>query len=214
MHRPDPMADYPNWLAPRFEHELMLRNRWLELQRRHQQLHPLYPDAYETLRGAYWSGILECEEPAWHGTHVQSRAPLLDVRIQRFLLRVPPVPMCIDKELLRRAFDGMLPDEIRLRPKTPLAGDPVAQQVSNGFWEPRLGAPAQSILQFVDWPTLTDSLQNTRISYQSPQLRAMSLHYWLKGAELPLTDSNLVDYHQPCKNLRLAAGFLPAVSFF
>jgi asparagine synthase (glutamine-hydrolysing) len=183
MHRPDPMAEYPQWLAPKFENDLLLRERWLDLQQTPQKLHPFYPDAYETLRGGYWPGILECEEAAWHGTHVQSRSPLLDVRIQRFLLRVPPVPMCIDKELLRRAMDGMLPDEIRFRRKTPLAGDPVAQQLKNGSWAPRLGIPAQSTLQFVDWPRFTASLQNNPISYQAPELRAISLQYWLKGVE-------------------------------
>jgi asparagine synthase (glutamine-hydrolysing) len=183
VRRPDPMAGYPQWLAPKFEYDLVLRDRWLRLQQAPQKLHPFYPDAYETLGGGYWPGILESEEPAWHGTHVQSRSPLLDVRIQRFLLRVPPVPMCIDKELLRRAMDGMLPDEIRFRPKTPLAGDPVAQQLKNGSWAPRLGMPAQSTRQFVDWPRFTASLQNSPISYQSSELRAISLQYWLKGVE-------------------------------
>ena len=183
VHRPDPMDEYPQWLAPQFENDLLLRKRWLELQQTHRKLHPLYPDAYETLSCGYWSGILECEEPAWHCTHVQSRAPLLDIRIQRFLLRVPPVPLCIDKELLRLSSNGMLPDEIRLRPKTPLAGDPVALQVKNGFWTPTLGIPSQSILRFVDWPRLTASLPNGTISYQSSQLRSISLHYWLKGVE-------------------------------
>ena len=183
IRRPDPMADYPKWLAPQFERDLFLRDRWVELQQCHQKLHPFFPDAYETLRSGYWARILECEEPAWHGTYVQSRSPLLDVRIQRFLLRVPPVPMCMDKELLRRTLDGMLPDEIRLRPKTPLAGDPVAQQLKNGVWKPRPGAPAQSIQRFVEWPTLADRLQTTPISYQSPELRTISLQYWLKGIE-------------------------------
>jgi asparagine synthase (glutamine-hydrolysing) len=182
-YRPNPMAEYPQWLAPKLERDLLLRDRWLDLQQIHERLHPLYPEAYETLRGGYWPAILECEEPAWNGTYVQSRAPLLDVRIQRFLLRVPPVPMCIDKEILRRALDGMLPDEIRLRPKTPLAGDPVAQQVKNGLWEPRLDTPAESTLQFVDWPRFTASQQNNPISYQSAELRAISLQYWLKGVE-------------------------------
>jgi len=182
VHRPDPMAGYPQWLSPRFEHDLLLRDRWLELQQPPQKLHPFYPDAYETLRGGYWPAILECEEPAWHGTHVQSRSPLLDVRLQRFLLRVPPVPMCINKELLRRAFDGRLPDEIRLRPKTPLAGDPVAQQTKNGSWSPTLDKPAR-ILQFIDWRGLDASLQNRPISYRSQELRAISLHYWLKAVE-------------------------------
>jgi asparagine synthase (glutamine-hydrolysing) len=187
LHRvvnpPDSMAEYPQWLAPHFERHLLLRNRWLELQQTQQKFHPLYPNAYETLRCGYWSGILESEEPAWHGTHVQSRAPLLDLRIQRFLLRVPPVPLCINKELLRRALDGMLPDEIRLRPKTPLAGDPVAQQIKNGLWKPMLGAPSQGILRYVDWPKLTASLRNVAISHQSAELRSISLHYWLKGIE-------------------------------
>ena len=64
--------------------------------------------------------MYETEDAAWTGVPVESRAPLLDLRMLRFLLRVPPVPWCMEKELLREAMRGILPEEIRSRPKTPL----------------------------------------------------------------------------------------------
>jgi asparagine synthase (glutamine-hydrolysing) len=177
------MDEYPQWLAPQFEHDVSLRNRWIEFRRPSRKRHPLHPNAYEALDGQYWPGILECEEAAWHGTPVESRAPLLDFRVQRFLLRVPAVPLCVDKELLRRAFVGLLPDEIRLRPKTPLAGDPLVLQLKNGSWVPSVNTPAGKIGRFVDWSRLTVGLRNDSISSRSSYLRPISLHYWLKGVE-------------------------------
>jgi len=41
-------------------------------------------------------------------------------------LSLPSYPWCVDKTVLREAMRGRLPDVIRLRPKTALAGDPLA----------------------------------------------------------------------------------------
>jgi asparagine synthase (glutamine-hydrolysing) len=46
--------------------------------------------------------------------------PFFDMRLVEYVLRTPPVPWRRDKRLLREAMRGRLPEEVRLRPKTPL----------------------------------------------------------------------------------------------
>jgi len=99
----------------------------------------------------------------------------------QFLLRVPPVPLCIDKELLRRAMTGLLPEEVRLRPKAPLAGDPLTIQVGSGKWSPLpLPEPTASARFFVDW---NEVLADGSAACLWRDLRPLLLNQWLKGVE-------------------------------
>ncbi|HET6933116.1 MAG TPA: asparagine synthase-related protein, partial [Candidatus Acidoferrum sp.] len=87
--------------------------------------HPLHPDAFRALHTGYWASVHESEDAGYTGVPLETRTPLLDLRILRFLLRLPPVPWCIDKELGRRAMKGELPEEVLARPKAPLLADPL-----------------------------------------------------------------------------------------
>ncbi len=98
MGRADETLGYPQWLEPRFERELHLRDRWRELQQPAKAVHPLHPEGYASLTGAFWPSVFESEDAGWTGVPVEVRAPLLDQRLLRFLLRVPPVPWCMNKE--------------------------------------------------------------------------------------------------------------------
>ena len=48
--------------------------------------------------------------------------PLMDTRIIRYALSIPPVPWCHHKRVAREAFTGRLPASILHRPKTPVPG--------------------------------------------------------------------------------------------
>ena len=48
--------------------------------------------------------------------------PLMDTRIIRYALSIPPVPWCHHKRVAREAFAGRLPASILQRPKTPVPG--------------------------------------------------------------------------------------------
>jgi asparagine synthase (glutamine-hydrolysing) len=184
FRRRDVMADYPRWLSPRFEAETHLRERWRELMKPAEKTHPWYPDAHATLNGAYWPEILEREDAEWTRTPLESRAPFLDRRLIHFLLRVPPVPLCIDKELLRRAMTGMLPEEVRLRLKTPLAGDPLGLQVRSGSWSPLpLPQPTTAVEFFVNWERLSGILASNSGGALWRDLRPLLLNRWLKDVE-------------------------------
>ena len=70
-------------------------------------------------------GHCEASDPGVTGIPIEARYPFLDVRLVSYLLAIPPLPWCIDKQILRDAMRGTLPETIRLRPKAPLAGDPL-----------------------------------------------------------------------------------------
>jgi len=185
FRRADIMAEYPRWLSPTFEAEMHLRERWRDLMKPLERSHPWYPDAHAILNDAsYWPEILEREEAEWTRSPLESRAPFLDRRLIDFLLRVPPVPLSIDKELLRRAMKRMLPEEVRLRPKVPLGGDPLAAQVRSGIWNPLpLSEPTATARLFVDWGQVSNILANSSGDFLSRDLRPLLLNRWLKGIE-------------------------------
>ena len=56
---------------------------------------------------------------------VEVRHPFFDLRIVNYLLALPPFPLFFEKKLLREAVAGRLPEKIRTRRKSPLAGDPL-----------------------------------------------------------------------------------------
>ena len=179
---PNAMQGYPSWLNREFEGRARTRERWLELRRQPEKVHPWYPDTFATLTSAFWSSVFEREDAVWTGRAMESRSPLLDQRIIRFLLRVPPVPLCIDKELLKRTVEGMLPEEIRLRRKMPLAGDPIKAQIRTGKWHPEEAKFAGAILNYVDGAKMALRLENSaQLSWA--ELPAISLLYFLERLE-------------------------------
>src|SRR6267154_1381681 len=182
--RSDPMNEYPCWLEPHFEHEQHLTERWQELQQPLNSSHPLHPKAHAALSSGFWPSALEQEDSAWTGVAVESRAPLLDQRLVCYLLRVPPVPWCAHKELLRRATHGLLPEEIRVRPKTPLLGDTLTIYAESGTWKPTpLPEPSPQVLTFVNWAKVDASLSSQRSRNLWIDLRPVCVSYWLKTIE-------------------------------
>jgi asparagine synthase (glutamine-hydrolysing) len=182
--RSNEFCDYPEWLDPHFEQELHLRERWRFLQQVPKKLHPLHPEAYAGLGSTYWAGLREGEDAGWTGLPVETRAPLLDERLLRFLLRVPSVPWCMEKELLRCAMRGRLPEVIRLRHKTPLQGDPLLLHAKKHGWKPVLQEEAcQKLRGFVDCKKLGATFSSAQGSSLWANSRPMALHHWLKGIE-------------------------------
>jgi asparagine synthase (glutamine-hydrolysing) len=120
----DPFRAYPPWLNEDFARKHNLRQRWLELKdSRRTSEHPLHPIAYELLHSGICALALELEDAGWQRVNLENRASMLDVRMLTFLLRLPPVPWCMKKELCRRAMKGVLPQRVLSRPKTPFPGD-------------------------------------------------------------------------------------------
>jgi asparagine synthase (glutamine-hydrolysing) len=178
----DALKEFPPWLEPHFVERCNLRERWRELQQSPKTDHPLHPIAIAGLSSKAWSNVFESEDAGWTGVPVELRVPLFDQRLLRFLLRVPPVPWCMEKALLREAMRGMLPEEIRMRPKTPLLDDSLQLFIDSKQWSPMpLPEPAAEIREFVDWNQLGTTLNAAAGSNLWVALRPVSLCYWLKG---------------------------------
>lgn len=144
-------APYPPWLNREFESRLGLRERWERLSREPQSAHPTRPRAHAALQSPYWVRLFEGFDPGVTRRPVEFRHPFFDVRLLEFLLALPPLPWFVDKELLRVALRGVLPDAVRLRPKRPLAGDPLRELARRGevCWRDHL-ALIQGLAYYID----------------------------------------------------------------
>ena len=178
-------AGYPEWLNPEFAARTGLRQRWLELRtRKRNHEHPLHPEAYATLHDRYWGEVLEGEDAGWTGVRLETRAPLLDLRMLTFLLRLPPVPWCMNKELSRQAMRGALPLAVTERPKTPLVKDPLEVCAVHWEWASDLPKEApESLGKFVNWTKWCETSGLFQGSLNWSILRPVSLLYWLKAVE-------------------------------
>jgi asparagine synthase (glutamine-hydrolysing) len=174
----------PVWLRPQFVNKLGLRDRLVELNRGYRHEHPFHPAGYALASQGYWAGVLESEDAAWLGVPLERRAPFLDRRVLEFLLRVPPVPWCMEKELLREAMRTRLPEEIRTRRKTPLLRSPFEAQAERLQWSPLpLPAPHAALREFVDWSILDATLRGIPGSQSWEHLQPVSLNYWVTRVE-------------------------------
>jgi asparagine synthase (glutamine-hydrolysing) len=181
----DSFAGYPEWLNDDFAARANLRQRWLELKnRKNSQEHPLHPEAYEALHEGYWAGVLETEDAGWNRVRLETRAPLLDLRMVTFLLRLPPVPWCVNKELCRKAMRGALPSAVVERPKTPLRKDPLEVCAGRQEWISRLPREApEGLEKFVNWGKWCETFYHSKGSLSWISLRPVSLLHWLKAVE-------------------------------
>jgi asparagine synthase (glutamine-hydrolysing) len=190
----EPELQFPRWLAPDFERLDCLKARWDELKQKPQAVHPIHPYGYFTLTDAFWPYLQDKEEPGRTGLPLDRRSPLLDVRLLRFLLRLPSMPWCANKEIMRQAMKGLLPQSILRRPKTPVTQDVLGLQLRNRTWNPTEEQPlADAASCFIDWPHLKKRLQNAeRATYAElwSYIPPLALNYWLNRVE-KLRDNQL-----------------------
>jgi asparagine synthase (glutamine-hydrolysing) len=115
---------FPEWLDPDLTERLRLHERWLAFSAAAPSPHPVMPRGYSSLRNCIWPALFEEFEPPYTGAALEVRHPFCDIRMLSFLLRVPALPWCRNKYLLRRALRGIVPESVRRRPKTPLIKHP------------------------------------------------------------------------------------------
>src|SRR5262249_61019986 len=81
--------------------------------------------AYEAMVDPSWPDMFARFDPGVTRILLEVRHPFFDLRLVSFLLGLPALPWCSDKELLREAARGILPDAVRVRRKSPLSADPL-----------------------------------------------------------------------------------------
>jgi asparagine synthase (glutamine-hydrolysing) len=121
---------YPEWLDQSFAARMDLPGRWRRLNAKPLNNHPSRPYAFGVLSSVALSFLFESYDPGITRLPLEMRHPLIDVRLVEYLLAVPPVPWCVNKEILRVAMADHLPLSVLNRPKSPLGGDPAIRIVS------------------------------------------------------------------------------------
>jgi asparagine synthase (glutamine-hydrolysing) len=161
----------PAWLLP------PLRERWHEpMPVTDARVHPYRPEAFRGIHSTAWQAVFE----SYSQHPIEFAAPLFDTRLLEFALSLPPMPHFAGKDLLRQAMRGWLPDAVRLRPKTPLPGDPlrVSWPRMSRQWIGTVDA-CDALDPFVDRRILREDLRSGRQSHVRHQAHAIALAQWL-----------------------------------
>ena len=176
------LPHYPAWLNPELERDLSLRERWETSMGAWVANGHTRRTAYEAMIDPSWPNLFEGYDPGATGIPLEVRNPFFDLRLVRFLLALPALPWCSDKELLREAARGILPDAVRLRRKSPLLADPLVAllQQKDSAW----------VDSFEAVPELGRYVERSRIPKVFGEkdawtawihLRPLSLNFWLRS---------------------------------
>ena len=179
--QPSPQSTLPDWL----NEELVVKHALKERFERAfaptaSATHARRPEAHRRLSSQYLSSYLESLDPGITHVALEHRWPFLDVRLVEFLLAIPPMPWCVDKELLRTAMRGVLPEMLLRRPKTALGGDPLRAHLRRADWSrlDRFVAEPQ-LSQFVNRAAIPSVAAMTAGENLWLDLRPLCLNYWL-----------------------------------
>jgi asparagine synthase (glutamine-hydrolysing) len=175
---------YPGWLNQDLEKRFGLRERWEVLMRAPTPNGAVRRTAYEAMGDPLWPNLFEGYDPGVTGVPVEVRHPFFDLRLVNFLLALPALPWCSDKELLREAARGILPDAVRLRPKSPLLADPLVallERAESAWVDSYEAVPELS--QYVDRNRIPKVLGERDAWTAWIHLRPLSLNSWLRSKE-------------------------------
>lgn len=173
---------FPRWISPDLVKRLDLEARWKECSELPgPMLHPILPKGHASLRLPQWSNMFEHASPGVTRCPVEVRYPFLDLRVVDFLLALPSYPWFAEKMLLREATIGRLPEDVRVRRKTPFGFDPlaaklrplVARGMAPGDWNSEMDA-------FIHRSALPEGAGETNTNLANEKIRPACLNFWLQ----------------------------------
>jgi asparagine synthase (glutamine-hydrolysing) len=173
----------PAWLNQAFAERLNLKAK-LEEANREKPQHPFRPLAYRILALPRWAQHFEEYDAGLTMFPVEYRHPFADQRLLNFALSLPPAPWLIKKRLMRVALQGVLPDPICSRPKSPLNGDMLIELLreQRSHWVDEF-EPLPALAGYVEIaaiPPLVGENDSHRLWMNA---RPLSLHYWLASSK-------------------------------
>jgi asparagine synthase (glutamine-hydrolysing) len=173
--------EFPGWLNADFIARANLRERWENINAELVPRHPRRPTAFMTYSSRNWAGLFESYDPGVTGLSLEVRHPLFDLRLMDYLLALPPVPWCMDKQLIRIASRGLLPEAVRLRSKTPLAGHVEVEllQRPESEWVDRF-EPSVELANYVEREMIPRLARESDPYEVASNTRPLSLNYWLQ----------------------------------
>jgi asparagine synthase (glutamine-hydrolysing) len=175
-------AWFPAWLNEDFEKRLGLRERWKVFDGDKINNGAVRPGAYQLVVAPLWTNLFEAHDPGVTRVPLEVRHPFFDLHLLDFLLGLPALPWCSDKELLRQAGRGILPEAVRLRPKSPLIVDPLIallQKQESARVDEFVAAP--ELGQYVLPSLIPRVMGETDVWRAWVNLRPLSLNKWLRA---------------------------------
>jgi len=217
----------PAWIHPDLAARLDLPARCLMLNEKRTAKHARRPSGWLDLTSSFWPYLLEDNDPGMTGVPVEYRHPFFDVRVLTWLLAIPPLPWCDNKEVLRSAMAGLLPAPLCRRPKAPcsaqgsvsvprplgvplgvrpkafVGADPLRELLrrEESAWVDRFEARPE-LAEYVvreRVPSLFGE-SNTRTIWTN--LRPLSLNYWLPRRNDSITSRGPGEERRRCAPLR------------
>ncbi|HEY2016587.1 MAG TPA: asparagine synthase-related protein [Bryobacteraceae bacterium] len=176
---PGYQPEFPSWLKPEYVARLDLAARWREIFSR-PHLHPSHPEAHDALSAIPWRHGMEEFAPDLTGAPLEFRHPFLDLRLVQYALRLPAFPYCVGKQVLRSAFEKVLPPAILERPKTLMTDDPLCASLRR-WGVPR---PSPATAAIVDREKLEKSLQTLSPANAWVDIRPLVLDYFLLSTSM------------------------------
>jgi asparagine synthase (glutamine-hydrolysing) len=178
--RREPRCHALTWINPEFAARLDLPARWSQVSAEQPAPHARRPEAWRCLTLPHWPNFFESYDPGVTRLPLEQRHPFFDLRVLTYLLAIPPLPWCDNKEVLRSSMAGLLPEVLCRRPKAPLAGDPIRELLrrQESSWVDRFEA-APEVEKYVlrgHIPRLFGEMDTDMIW---TNLRPLSLNYWL-----------------------------------
>jgi asparagine synthase (glutamine-hydrolysing) len=174
---------YPAWLNDDFSKRTGLKERWQEFYAERPLPHPTRPMAFGAMFSPNWNSFFARFDGGATLLPLEVRHPLIDMRMVEYLLALPIIPWLLDKMILRKAMTGLLPDAVRLRPKTPLGGDPGLQlRYSKKLRDVDEFRPVPAILNFVNRAAVPRVTEESNSNQLWMNVRPYSLNQWLTNS--------------------------------
>jgi asparagine synthase (glutamine-hydrolysing) len=176
-------ASLPVWLDETFAKRLKLAER-VEAKSNWPVEHPTRPRPYRVINAPYWVGSFEWYDAGSSRIPLEFRHPLADLRVVDFALALPPVPWLVEKEIVRLAMRGLLPDQIVARPKRALAADPITASIRQGQvrWLDSVSyLPVVS--RYVNCRAIPAMLDEANAEQLCVNLRPLQLNAWLRSLQ-------------------------------
>ena len=177
-------GSYPEWLNPDLEKRLSLRDRWTSLNLATFPNHSARPEAYEFTSSPLWPSLFEFMDSSVTRVPVEVYSPFFDLRLLNFLLALPRLPWCCDKQILRESTSGSLPEAVRWRKKSPLLAEPLPAllQKPESAWVDRF-EPIEELGRYVMRQRIPPVYREKRAWTVRVHLRPLSLNIWLRHRE-------------------------------
>ncbi len=185
---PRAREEFPTWLNPDFVRRLQLRERFEDAASDALSVaHPIRPRAFQVFESLMQRCFFDPCDPGCSRALVEYRHPLMDLRVLEHCLSLPPYPWCAGKEILRVSLRGMLPEPVRRRPKTPLAGFPHHELLKHPHsrWVDEYSVSRETSA-FVERAKIPAACGEADPQRSWVNLRPLSLELWLRNLSSPV----------------------------